>query len=131
MVDIFSLRYMYMYFYMCNESTIFLCVASNLRNEMENAAVRLKYLEEAHTTVQQDIALTVRATEKTVSDVSKAQEDKLKQVREGGREERLYWCMGKGDCNYMLVHIHNTCTCLYMIAFIIKVELLVPRRHMY
>ena len=98
---------------------------------MENAAVRLKYLEEAHTTVQQDIALTVRATEKTVSDVSKAQEDKLKQVREGGKEERLYWCMGKGDCNYMLVHIHNTCTCLYMIAFIIKVELLVPRRHMY
>ena len=48
---------------------------------MENAAIRLNYLNEAHSTVQQDIALTVRATEKAVADVDKAQQDKLKQVR--------------------------------------------------
>lgn len=47
---------------------------------METAVARLKYLSEAHTTVQQDIALTMRATEKAMSDVSKAQEEKLKQV---------------------------------------------------
>ena len=54
--------------------------ASSLRQEMETAVARLKYLSEAHTTVQQDIALTMRATEKAMSDVSKAQEEKLKQV---------------------------------------------------
>lgn len=48
---------------------------------MENASIRLNYLNEAHSTVQQDIALTVRATEKAVADVDKAQQDKLKQVR--------------------------------------------------
>ena len=47
---------------------------------METTAVRLNYLSDAHKTVQQDIALTVRATEKTISDMSKAQDDKLKQV---------------------------------------------------
>lgn len=47
---------------------------------MENASLRLKYLTEAHDTVSQDIALTVRATEKAVTDVTKAQRDKLKQV---------------------------------------------------
>lgn len=57
---------------------------------METAVARLKYLSEAHTTVQQDIALTMRATEKAMSDVSKAQEEKLKQV----------WLIGK--------LIHNT-----------------------
>lgn len=47
---------------------------------MENAAIRLKYLDKAHTIVKEDISLTVRATEKTVLDISKAQQDKLKQV---------------------------------------------------
>ena len=47
---------------------------------METTASRLRYLTEAHDTVQQDIALTMRATEKAVSDVSIAQEDKLQQV---------------------------------------------------
>ena len=57
-----------------------LFIATNLRMEMETTAVRLKYLSEAHKTVQEDIALTIRATEKTMSDMSKAQDDKLKQV---------------------------------------------------
>ena len=69
---------MYIYFFFI---FYFLYVASNLRSEMENAAIRLNYLNEAHSTVQQDIALTVRATEKAVADVDKAQQDKLKQVR--------------------------------------------------
>lgn len=55
--------------------------AANLRAEMETAAVRLQYLSDAHKTVQEDIALTVRATEKTMSDMSKAQDDKVKQVK--------------------------------------------------
>lgn len=48
---------------------------------MENSAARLRYLDEAKNTVKNDIALTKRATEKTTTDVSKAQQDKLKQVQ--------------------------------------------------
>lgn len=48
---------------------------------MENTAARLHYITEAHQTVKDDIALTKRATEKTTSDVSRAEVDKLKQVR--------------------------------------------------
>ena len=41
---------------------------------------KLHFLAEAHQTVQSDIAVTKRATEKTTTDVSKAQEEKLNQV---------------------------------------------------
>ena len=47
---------------------------------MEEGASRLRFLAEAHRTVQDDIALTRRATEKTTADVAKAEEDKLNQV---------------------------------------------------
>jgi chromosome segregation ATPase len=53
--------------------------SKNLRNEMETSALRVKYLSEAHSTVQQDIALTMRATEKTSTDIFKSQDNKLKQ----------------------------------------------------
>lgn len=41
---------------------------------------RLKFLSDAHETVQKDIALTQRVTEKTAVDVAKAEENKLDQV---------------------------------------------------
>ena len=49
-----------------------------MRHEVENVTARMRYLSEAHETG--DIALTKRATEKTATDVSKAQEEKLQQV---------------------------------------------------
>ena len=52
-----------------------------MRTDVETAAARLQYLSNAQHTMQQDIALTKRATEKTTVDVSKAQESKLEQVR--------------------------------------------------
>ena len=54
--------------------------ATQLRQEVENVMARLRYLGEAHQAVRNDIALTRRATEKTTSDVSKAQEEKMEQV---------------------------------------------------
>ena len=51
-----------------------------MRHEVENVTARMRYLTEAHETVQGDIALTKRATEKTATEVSKAQEEKLQQV---------------------------------------------------
>ena len=51
-----------------------------MRHEVESVTARMRYLSEAHETVQGDIALTKRATEKTATDVSKAQEEKLQQV---------------------------------------------------
>ena len=60
---------------------IFYSPALQLRHNVENSAARLRYLDEAKNTVKNDIALTKRATEKTTTDVSKAQQDKLKQVR--------------------------------------------------
>lgn len=47
---------------------------------MENSAVRLKYINEAFDTIKKDIALTVRATEKAMVDITKVQKDKLEQV---------------------------------------------------
>ena len=52
-----------------------------MRTDVETAVARLQYLSNAQHTMQQDIALTKRATEKTTIDVSKAQESKLEQVR--------------------------------------------------
>ena len=52
-----------------------------MRTDVETAVARLQYLSNAQHTMQQDIALTKRATEKTAIDVSKAQESKLEQVR--------------------------------------------------
>lgn len=52
---------------------------NQLREEVENVAARLRYITEAHQTVKDDIALTKRATEKTTTDVSKAEREKLKQ----------------------------------------------------
>ena len=50
-----------------------------MRHEVEGETARLRYLSEAHQTVCGDIALTKRATEKTTTDVSKAQDEKLHQ----------------------------------------------------
>ena len=50
-----------------------------LRQEVEEVTGRLRFLTGAHQTVQDDIALTRRATEKTTADVTKAEEDKLNQ----------------------------------------------------
>lgn len=47
---------------------------------MENAAARLHYITAAHETVQNDIALTKRAAEKTTWDLTRAARDKLQQV---------------------------------------------------
>ena len=47
---------------------------------METAASRLRYMNEAYETIKKDIALTVRATEKAMVDMSKAQIDKLQQA---------------------------------------------------
>ena len=55
--------------------------ALQLRQELEGVASRLRFISEAHQTVQNDIALTRRATEKTQTDITKAQEEKLNQVR--------------------------------------------------
>lgn len=55
-------------------------VATTLRHDVENVTARLRYMSEAKTTVKDDIALTKRVTEKTAADVSRAQEDKQKQV---------------------------------------------------
>ena len=54
--------------------------AFQLRQDVENVTARLHYMSEAKDTVKDDIALTKRATEKTATDVSKAQEEKQKQV---------------------------------------------------
>lgn len=54
--------------------------ANELRGEVENAVARLRYITEAHQTVKDDIALTKRATEKTTTDVNRAEREKLKQV---------------------------------------------------
>ena len=54
--------------------------ALQLRHEVESTTARLRYLDEAHSTIKDDIALTKRVTEKATSDVSKAQRDKLQQV---------------------------------------------------
>ncbi len=61
---------------------------TQLRQEVEGVTARLRYLSEAHGTVRNDIALTKRASEKATTDVSRAQDEKLKQVseREGGRK---------------------------------------------
>ncbi len=48
---------------------------------MEIATAGLRYINDAHQTVKGDIALTKRAAEKTTTDVSKAEVDKLKQVQ--------------------------------------------------
>ncbi len=40
----------------------------------------MRYLDEAHSTIKDDIALTKRVTEKATLDVTKAQRDKLQQV---------------------------------------------------
>ena len=50
-----------------------------MRHEVEGERARLHYLSEAHQTVHGDIALSKRATEKTTTDVSKAQDEKLHQ----------------------------------------------------
>ena len=55
-------------------------VALDLRSDVESVTARLRYLGEAHQTVKGDIALTKRATKKASVDVTKAQEEKLKQV---------------------------------------------------
>lgn len=47
---------------------------------MEQTGAKLHYLDEAYQTVQNDIALTKRAVEKTDANVQKAQNEKLQQV---------------------------------------------------
>ena len=54
--------------------------AVQLRHEVEGVTARLRFISEAHQTVKDDIALTRRATEKTTTDVARAEEDKLNQV---------------------------------------------------
>lgn len=54
--------------------------ALELRHDVETTTARLRYLDEAHSTIKKDVAVTKRATEKATSDVSKAQKDKLQQV---------------------------------------------------
>ena len=57
------------------------CVAAlQLRSDVENVTARLHYMSEAKDMVKDDIALTKRATEKTAVDVTRAQEEKQKQV---------------------------------------------------
>lgn len=56
-------------------------IALQLRHDVENVTARLHYMTEAKDNVKDDIALTKRATEKTAADVTRAQEDKQKQVR--------------------------------------------------
>ncbi|KAL5473502.1 hypothetical protein EMCRGX_G027992 [Ephydatia muelleri] len=53
--------------------------AYKLRDEMEHTGAKLHYLDEAYQTVQNDIALTKRAVEKTDVNVQKAQYEKLQQ----------------------------------------------------
>ena len=55
-------------------------LALELRQEVEGVTARVRFLSDAHQTVRDDIALTRRATEKTTTDVAKAEEDKLNQV---------------------------------------------------
>lgn len=55
--------------------------AYKLRDEMEHTGAKLHYLDEAYQTVQNDIALTKRAVEKTDVNVQKAQYEKLQQVK--------------------------------------------------
>ena len=47
---------------------------------MDSLRTKLRYLTDAHSTVQTDIAVTKRATEKATVDVTKAQDEKQKQV---------------------------------------------------
>ena len=77
-------------------------------------SARLRFISEAHQTVRDDIALTRRATEKTSTDVTKAEEDKLNQVT----------CMYIHTCTPMhtpyfraiiRVHVHCTCTYVYFL----------------
>lgn len=60
--------------------SMLLYAAFELRDEVENTVARLRYISEAHQTVKDDIALTKRATEKTTTDVSRAEREKLKQA---------------------------------------------------
>ena len=53
---------------------------------------RLKFLAEAHQTVQDDIILTRRATEKTTADLARAEEDKLNQASDDSSSFLfIYW----------------------------------------
>lgn len=58
----------------------YLLSAVQLRHDVESVTARLHYMSEAKNTVKDDIALTKRATEKTATDVGRAQEEKQKQV---------------------------------------------------
>lgn len=64
----------------CSQPLLLNFLAIELREEVENAAARLHYITAAHDTVQNDIALTKRATEKTTTDLSRAAREKLEQV---------------------------------------------------
>ena len=55
-------------------------IAKVLSLDVDSATARLRYLSEAQEAVKQDIALTKRATEKAVADITQAEADKLKQV---------------------------------------------------
>ena len=68
-------------FFTTSGTCMICCVAAlQLRHDVENVTARLHYMSEAKDTVEDDIALTKRATEKTAVDVTRAQEEKQKQV---------------------------------------------------
>ena len=48
--------------------------------EVENLATKLRYMEDAKTDVRSDIAVMKRATEKAGVELTKAEEEKKKQV---------------------------------------------------
>ena len=57
------------------------CIAANeLQLEVESLATKLRYMEDAKTDIRSDIAVMKRATEKAGVDLSKAEEEKKKQV---------------------------------------------------
>ena len=59
---------------------ICITAALQLRRDSENLALKLQYLNEAHKKMKTDVAITKRVAEKVTADISKAQDEMLRQV---------------------------------------------------
>ena len=60
---------------------LYFFTASELQLEVENLALKLRYLEDAKKDVRSDIAVMKRATEKAGVEIKKVEEEKKKQVK--------------------------------------------------
>ena len=70
---------------MCTDTSLFhvsCFLGSELQGEVENLALRLFYMQNAKEDVRSDIAIMKRAAEKAETEVTKAEIEKQRQVRD-------------------------------------------------